>query len=73
MSKTVFYQHKRLYFDRKSKKWSKERLYFDNGTHFVPGLASSATLTDDESEHDSANPLIADASVIQCDGDTDVG
>lgn len=73
MSKTLFYKHKRLYFDRKAKKWSKERLYFDGGAHLVSGLASTTTLPDDESGQDSACPEIASANEMHCDSDADVG
>ena len=73
VSKTLFYQHKRLYFDRKAKKWSKERLYFDGGAHFVSSLASTTTLPDDESGHDSACSEIAGANEMHFDSDADVG
>lgn len=73
MSKTLFYHHKRLYFDRKAKKWSKERLYFDGGARLVSGLASTTTLQDDESAHDSASLEIAGANEMHCDSDANVG
>ena len=66
---TVLYLHKRLHFEHKSKKWSKERLYFDKGAYFVPALASTVMFTDDETGHDSANTLIEGASEIQPDTD----
>ena len=44
LSKTVFYQHRRLYYNAESKKWCKGRLFS------VPTSEPSFTMPDDEFE-----------------------
>ena len=36
LSKTVYYQHKRLFYDRRSKKWSKHQVYGDDSLAETP-------------------------------------
>lgn len=47
ISKTVYHQHKRLYFDKVSKKWASHRFFFEDDSgidSFKPGdQASNST------------------------------
>ena len=49
-SKTVYHQHKRLYFDTVSKKWASEQVFFKDDSDldsFKPGVqASNSTIED---------------------------
>ena len=63
ISKTSFYQHKLLYYDRLSKKWSSTRInYSELEAEQVAGPSSIAfTISNSESENEDVEcPLDAD-------------
>ena len=49
LSKTVFYRHKRLYYDRRSKTWSSCRILADPDLH-TASIASAFKLSSSEDE-----------------------
>lgn len=51
VSKTVYHQHRRLYFDAVSKKWSSTRVYFSEECEmesFSPGAHNDSTIPSSE-------------------------
>lgn len=56
MGRTTFYQHRRLYFDRRSNQWLKHRINFDSGpdSSQLPTQNSESTVftLSDSDEHE---------------------